>query len=742
MSTNVNSVQSLYRSMPGNQTPISDVLKRMVREGRTVSRGQKMRWQESREFYRGNQWITANQGARQIQQLARNNTGPIKTMDFNAYNRLRQFTDGRVALLTKERPPYEVLPEDNDQDSIDAARQAEKFLAAKWGRAGWNIKSRLAELAKNADIDGISWLYVDWDSYDGNSANQMMAVKADGSPISSRNEYEALKAQDPNQESLWKMARVEAPVGDVCWRVVLPGAISVDPFAIKNFGEARWICESRIRPRLEVERRMGSSFREAVRDYNIASQGRGNDVQYEDIATDDGDKVHESAGVVVHYLYVKPSEEWPNGAHIEFCDKAPQKPLVAEEWKGELPYFCYVPRPDPGHFLKSRGIVDDLKPIQRDFNQTLRWVRQWMRKVALAPMALPRGSLVGDSVYNEDGFYEYNAAFGEPHHHQTPPEPSAILTNNLIWMTNEMEKISGVSSYAQGFTAPGGPESNVAIAGQVQQTEQNLSEVEANFVEAIEWGCSRSLKLVKDKYELPRMVVANGVDDAEQLRAFYGALLRGVDRMRVNGPLMPKSKAQRMNSIAQFAPLLGDKVVPYLAGLIDGDPTELQNDVQRDALNEREAIRELCGLVTNETAQKVYANFEEDKKAFSEAFNIAVKQGQDPQIVLSSQGIQPPQLTPMMVAAGVDMPLVEDFLNYPMALKALDNFRKGDGYRKLEEMVKQLLRERAGELKKGMQAQVQAMAVQQPVGQQQGSAPNPKGSPSPPKQSPTPGGAA
>jgi hypothetical protein len=735
-------VQSLYKAIPGNQTPIADVLKRMVREGRTITRGQKMRWQESREFYRGNQWITTNQGARTIQQLARNNTGPVQVMDFNAYNRLRQFTDGRVALLTKERPPYEVLPEDNDQDSIDAARQAEKFLAAKWGRSGWNIKSRLAELAKNGDIDGIAWLYVDWDAYDGNSANQMQAVRADGTPIESRNEYEALKAQDPDQQSLWKMARVEAPVGDVCWRVVLPGAISVDPFAIKNFGEAKWICESRVRPRVEVERRMGSSFKEAVREYNTMSEGRGNDVDYEDIHVEDGGKVNESSGVVVHHLYVKPCEEWPRGAHIEFCDKAPQKPLLTEEWKGELPYFCYVPRPDPGHFLKSRSIVDDLKPIQRDFNQTLRWVRQWMRKVAMSPIVLPIGGLRSDSIYNEDGYIEVHSVGQEPHHLNTPSEPAAILTNNLVWMTNEMEKISGVSSYAQGFTAPGGPESNVAIAGQVQQTEQNLSEVEANFVEAIEWGCSRSLKLVKENYTIPRGVVSDGVDDAQQFRAFTGALLRGSDRMRVNGPVMPRSKAQRMNSIAQFATLLGDKVLPYMAGLIDGDPTELQNDVQRDALNEREAVRELCGLVTNETAQKVYANFEEDKKRFSEAFNMVIQKGLDPQQVLSQEGIQPPQLTPMMVAAGIDMPLVEDFLNYPMALKELDNFRKGDGYRKLEEMAKQLLRERAAELKKGMQSQVMAMAQQQPQGQQQGSAPSPKGTPSPPKNSPPPGGTA
>ena len=322
----------------------------------------------------------------------------------------------------------------------------------------------------------------------------------------------------------------------------------------------------------------------------------------------------------------------------------------------------------------------------------------------------------------------------------TPSEPTAILTNNLVWMTNQMEQISGVSSYAQGATTPGGPESNLAISGLVQQTEQNLSEVEANFVEAIEWGCTRSLRLVKDNYSIPRTVAGVGVDDAEQFRAFTGAMMRGVGRMRVNGPLMPKSKAMRMNSIAQFAPILGDKIVPYLAGLIDGDPTELQRDVEIDRQNEKGAIRELVGLVTNPTALNVYQNFESDKKAFADAIAAAQKNGVDPMAAMQAAGIQPPELIPMLQAAGADMPMVEDFLNAPLAIKALDDYRKGDGYRNLHPMAQQLLRERAVSLKKLMGTQFAAMAQQQPAGQQQGSAPNPKGTPSAPKQSPSPGG--
>ncbi len=733
------SLESLYKGKRDMRRPLGELLVKMVREGRTVSKDQRSRWVENRSYYRGQQDVTVNIGSGAVQrQIASASPGRDQ---INTYNRLRQFTDGRVALLTKERPPYEVAPEDNDADSIDAARQAEKFLAARWGRSGWKIKSRLPELAKNGDIDGISWLCVDWDAYEGDRANQQIAIKADGSPVTSRNEYEALKAEDPEMKTLWRMEQSKRPLGDVCWRVVLPGAMSVDPFAIKNFDEARWVIESRVRPRPEIEKRLGKDFKEAVKDSkNLSGESVGS-VAYEDVQIDSDtgrSTINESDGVIVHYIYIKPCDDWPQGAHIELVDKAPNTPLLVEPWEDELPYFCYIPRPDPGHFLRSKGVVDDLKPIQRDFNTRLRYLQMWIKKVAMMPMALPVGAMRSDSILNEDGFFEYHAALGEPHYMQTPPEPTSIITQNLEWMTMQMREVSGVSSYAQGFTSPGGPESNLAISGQVQQTEQNMSEVEANFTDAIEWGCTRSLKLVRDKYDIPRAVVGVGVDDAEQFRAFTGSMLRGVGRMRINGPIMPKSKQIRMNSIAQFAPILGEKIVPYLSGLIDGDPTELQRDVEVDRQNEKGAIRELLAMVTNPTAQKVYENFEADKQAFTEAMNATIKSGNpDPMGAMAAAGIQPPNLTQSLQTAGADLPVAEDFLNAPIALKTLDDFRKGDAYRKLSPMAQQLLRERAQALKNIMGQQIAAMAQQQPMGTQQGSEANPKGTPSPPKNTPS-----
>jgi len=722
-------------------------IRQMVKDGRRVSREERLRWQENREYYRGNQSVYIAPGESQL----RGSLGGAmnqRNRD-NSYNRLRQFTDGRTALLTKERPPYEVSPESRDQEAIDAARFAEKFVAARWGNAGWNIKPRISELCQNGDIDGLAWLSVSWDPEAGSSSDNLIAVDGNGEPIRDRAVYEALVAEDPTGSSLWRMVRSKEPMGDVTWRVVLPGAISVDPFAIKDHRDAKWICESRVRPRDEVEKRMGMSFKDAVRESQSSMGERVTDVQYEDLTVDDGGAlgrtVNESTSIVVHYFYAKPCHDFPSGAHIEFCDKAPGKPMLVEEWQEGLPYFCFVPRPDPGHFIRSRGIVDDLKPIQRDYNSTLRDLREWLKRVARTPVALPFGSMASDEYFNDDGVFFYHPAMGEPHHSNVPAEPTAVLTNDLGRMVAEMRDISGVSASAQGLRAPGGPDAAVGINLEIQQTESNLSVMESNLVEAIEWGVSRSLVLVEKHYSGVRTVTGVGVDDAEEFQAFQGQMLRGAHRFRVTGPMMPKSKAARMASLQNLLPLMAQSgnFMPFIGSLIDGDPTELQADVEADRKHQQGETRELLGLATDEKALLVNKNFESDKQAFTEALNAAIGLGApDPMAILAQQGIRPPNLTQSLRQAGFDMPLVEDFNNHALELKALDEFRKGNAYRRISQMGKQLLREHADQHKQQMAAQLQAMSSQQPMaGQQQGSAPKEPGTPSQPKNTPPqPGG--
>lgn len=753
--------RSLYAGAKGTQAPVGEVVRSLIRKGRQVVRQESSRWQENRAFYDGSQWLKASVGSGQINQINRLAALPTGWPSYNTYNQLRKNVKARTALLMRERPAFDIDAEDNDRDSVEAAGYAKKLVRAKWGPEGWDIDGARYRMVKYGDIDGISILCVEWDPDKAESTEQMMATRLDGTPITDRAEYEAMKAQDPNAQSLWRVVRQSRPIGDVSFRVVLPAAMSWDPFAHSRSEDANWCAESRVRPRAEVERRMGRSFKDVVEESNKLLSEGGNQVRYEDIALSDGagkSMISETDGVVVHYFYARPCPDFPKGARIEILDRAPTTPLRAEPWDDELPYFVYATDESPEHFLRSKGVVDTLKPIQRDYNQARRDLSIWRFKMANSPVMIPVGSLRGQSFYDEKGYIELHMAAGQPFQYSTPAEPSVTIANDLAQLRQEMEDVSGVSAAARGFSAPNSPESSAGISQQIQQTEQNLSEAEAHLKRVLEKAISRALRLVEQNYTEARAVTGVGVDDANEFRSFRGAMIRGANRFRITSSMMAKSKAARLAAVKELAPIIGgDGLQPYIADLIDGDTSRLERDIDRWRKHQRDEINDMLTLVTNQQAQQVNKNFDSDKQAFSQAFNEAAAQASqmppsigpdgapapaaDPTQILGQAGITPPNLTQMLQAAGLDVPMVEgEDDNHFIEIDECNVFRTGDAYKRTHPMFKQMLREHMQAHKAGMRQQTQAMARQSPMGQQQGSSPAEKGTPSPPKSAPTPPG--
>jgi len=221
---------------------------RMVTQGKNISRKERSRWQQNRMIYRGDQWVRARPGSGFSSGRLEVLTDGVNGRKRDTFNRLRQMTDGRVSTLTGQRPPYEVVPKSREQQVIDAARQAQKLIAAKWGERGWGVDSALREMVLTGEIDGVSFLSVIFDPHCGEET--VIYVDQSGQPIASREQYEALTMQDATGGTLWKDQRVR--MGEVVWRVVRPGAIATDPSAT-HWKDVNWIIESRVLPRAKIE---------------------------------------------------------------------------------------------------------------------------------------------------------------------------------------------------------------------------------------------------------------------------------------------------------------------------------------------------------------------------------------------------------------------------------------------------------------------------------------------------------
>jgi hypothetical protein len=749
---------SLYKGTDGMKG-FGHALREMIQTGRDVNGEEKQRWMENRAFFRGEQWLAINPSSGQIRTLAR--TGQLRSgRRRDTVNRLRPFTEGRLALYAMEKPAFEVVPADQDQQSIDGARQAEKFIDAQWGENGWNVKATFPALARAGEIDGLAYLYVNWNSQLGETSNLPLPFGPDGQPVTDRSNLEAL-----DEAGMLEWRAPEKPLGDVEFRIVRADALAVDPSVVSDWKTCRWTVETRALPKSLVEKIAGRPV-DKILDESKDTMGEysPSDSRLPDVNIDEGEA--RSSGrrmkgmLVVHEAYITPGGDWPEGAHCIWLDRAPGAPLTAEPWKDEVPYRPFMPKPDGGHIIRSRGTVDDLKPVQIKLNRTYSSLGEWMDKVGNPPVIAPRGSIVGNEIYGAPGgIVEYNVGYDKPEFFKASSEPAMTMSNYIMQLEAEMSEIANQPNAARGVSPGGGVESNVAIINQQQTVEQQLSGSSAELVRMYEWAIGRALKLVGKFYILPRMISSPGVSDAEEFQSFTGEMLKGASRFKIVGSLQPRSKAAEETRIMQYAPLLGDKIAPYLGRLIQGDADGLAESLQLDAQRQKRKNRKLASVVADPKSERVYARFQENLQMYVQALQAAqmmpqpvptqvpgmpldpsmAPQPPSPEEQLAARGIQKPRLLGDMRAAGIEVPEVEWQDDPLIQLETLRRWALGDAYEKMPEMVKQLTRELQEELVQKAGQQLAAMASQE-SGETQGSEAAPKGQPSPPKQPGQPAG--
>ena len=704
-------------------------LQRMVAQGKEAAKQERSRWQQNRMIYRGDQWFRPRPGAGfssgRLEVLSEGARGRRR----DTFNRLRQMTDGRVSVLTAQRPPYEVIPKSRDQQVLDAARQAKKLIAAKWDESGWDVSGNIRELVLTGEIDGVSFLNVTFDPNCGEET--VVYVNPDGQPISTREEYEAAIQQDPDGGTLWQERRVR--MGEIVWRVVRPGAMATDPSAM-HWKDANWVIESRVLPKQKIESDNNIKMDKLLKEEKSRSGGRkGNPDPTIGpvVAEDEGQLVDRiipgREEYIVHEMYMKPSSEWPKGCHA-------RQPLIVEEYPDyDLPYRPFNPKPDGGHYMRCRGTVDELRPIQQRFNRILSLLSEWMEKVARPPVLIPVGSLRGQELYNEKGFAEVHP-IGDPHFLPTPSEPVAVLTQHLQWCVQQMAEIANQSDAIRGVQ-PGGVDSAIGIQALAQNSETQLSGTASQVASVIEWGLSRSLRLVRDYYAIPRLVQTSGVDNSEELSAFVGEMVRDAENVQITAAILPKSRALQFQTLMQLAPIVGNDIRPYVARFVEGSYDEFisSETAQRD--KQQRENRALAALGKLDERDQVWADFSQIQAQYMQAYAMASSQG-DPTSSLSMAGIQPPTVLRMLRDAGINIPTVEDYDDHAMHLRALDLWRLSDGYDAVHPLVKQAAREHAAEHKQMLQQQLVSMGSQTPPDQGpsgSGSPPAPKGQPSPPK---------
>ncbi|MEQ8914343.1 MAG: hypothetical protein RIE03_18780, partial [Pseudomonadales bacterium] len=516
----------------------------------------------------------------------------------------------------------------------------------------------------------------------------------------------------------------------------------VDPYAVADFTDARWVIESRVIDRDSAQRMAKRPLNDMIEESDTLLGRHGESSELPDVNVDDGDpgtSRRRRDSVIIHELYRVPGGDWPNGAHIVWLDRAPATPIVETEWNDSLPYRAFTPKPDGGHFFNCRGTVDELKPIQRRYNRTLSLLHEWLDRVGRPPLFVYKGSVSGQSIYNERGFTELNPGFQEPHYFQAPAEPTAVLTQHLQWMENQMAEVAAQPAVSRGQAPGAGVESYAGLSLMVQQSEQQLASSTAELVGIYEWACSRALKIVHENYILPRAINAPGVSDSLEFLSFTGEMLAGAHRFKVVGSLQPATKAAEMQGIMQFAPLIGEDIRPFVSRLISGDTTDFKRADEAQRKRQQRKNRVMSMVATDEKARLVFENFQQEQQAFSQAMQMAAMQAQmaaqmmpqvampgpdgvpmpppappSPMDLLAARGIRPPSLLDGLQQAGVEVPSVEDYDDPMQQMSVLNLWRASEEFERMPPVVQQLAREYGQRLLERMTSQLSAMGAQDP----------------------------
>jgi len=702
----------LYRGEAKRKQTLGARLTELYREGREIQRRERVRWQRNRLMYRGEQYLrVVGNNVRTLSPVDRLPNGRRR----DTVNMMRPFIDGRVATLTYQRPPFKVLPTTNDQESVDAARLASKFVESQWGTGCWELDKVFRRLCLCAEIDGVAFLSVYFDKHKGDRVE--ITVGPDGQPVRDPQQLTAFQLQDPLGQVLWQ--QVSANQGDISFRVVRPGSLSVDPIA-HAWEDVRWAIESRVVSRDQVEREAGQKiedlFKKSNEQLGETKYGIGDSAQLPgsvQLEEEDGEtrSLSYKDAVLVHEVFIRPTGDvgdFPSGLHAKWIDAAAGEPYVVEPWdEDELPYRPYNPKPDGGHYMRCRGTADELAPVQVRWNRTLSQVGEWLDRVARPPLIVAAGALRSKSVYNEEGIVQVHGGYPEPRFMSTPSEPSAVLSNHLEWLKGTMAEISTQHDASRGQAPGRGIEAAVSLNTLIQQNEQNLSATASEFVTVMEWGVSRALKEVGQRFQLPRMIQLPGMDDSADLMAFMGSQLRGAHQFKVPGSITPKMRAAQLQTVMLMAQYGGIDLKPWSTQLIDGDVEDILRHERAQEQRQKRENSQMLALGAREDADLKWRELNDLITKFGET---AQRVGPEE---LMARGVRPPSLRDV----GVEIPQPEYFDKDAEHILAMESLLLSDGYDSLHPLVKQALREHHNEHLRRVQAN--ALAVAQQSGQMQ-----------------------
>jgi hypothetical protein len=512
-------------------------------------------WMTNIAYILGYDGLAFNTASRQFQPINRA-SAYLRKNRLHA-NKILPTVQNRLAKLCKNPPKFDVMPESDSNEDKEAARLTVQVISALWEKL--NVNQKRLFLYMWVQECGHAYVKVFWDT----ALGKMMV-----DPETNEMDYE----------------------GDVNIRVVSPFEIFPDPMA-KTDEELEYVIEAKVR-RLDYFKLhypekghlvkqedawlLSAQFEQRINSLNSRGPSQGGM----------SDALKNSAIELIKYE--KRSKKFPNGRMIVVANG-----ILLEDKElpvGEIPFAKFDDVIIGGKYY-SEAIVTHLRPVQDQYNETVRRRAEWTKNILAGKYIAPRGTNMGPEAPNDQSgeIWLYDPVptapdGGRPQPLQVPNIPQwAYMEEDKL--TQMMNDISGISEVSRGTL----PSASIPALGMqiLVEADDTRIGVETEQHEHA-WAKVGSLmaKYVEQFYVMPRKLKIAGPNLQYTVKELSGDQLKGnTDVKVIRGSTLPGSKTLKRQEIlnAYNQGLLGDPKDPkvrekVLGALEFGDVAEVWAD--------------------------------------------------------------------------------------------------------------------------------------------------------------------
>lgn len=470
------------------------------------------------------------------------------------------------------------------------------------------------------------------------------------------------------------------PLGDVQYHAETPFHVYVPNLREVELENQPFLIHAQLRSVDQIR----MQFPEAFKDGNVPQNGNdANSVMEESflnlINIQDSQRRND---ILVLEVWVKPG-------HVPMMPQGGMFTLVGDtvvqgfgEWPfshGKYPFakFDHI----PGGKFYSTSVLEDLIPIQKEYNRTRGQIIENKNRMAKMQLLAARGSVDPSKITSEPGLViQYTPGYPEPKPLPIQSMPSYV-TEELERIKQDWNDISGQHEVSHGQVPPG-VTAATAIAYLQERDESKLSPTFDSLEEGIEKIAQLTLCYVKDYWDEERTIRVTSPEGSFDAMAFKGSDLRDNVDIRVEaGSSLPVSKAAKQAFIMDMMKL----------GFID----------PKDGLE----VMEMGGL------SKIYERIQADQRQIQRE-NLRMSKITPDMLIQHEQLVQQSLLDGSTPVGPEGQPLIPPPLvpvntwdNHQLHIQIHNNYRKSQAFEALPQEIKKVFEDH-------VQAHIRAMGIE------------------------------